>query len=488
MNTTLGSIPCSTSLCASLLNANISGITRAPTKRGYKHSSTGGLLHNEFFEASNFNKLSGAMREKYPHSMAHTQMNCTFLLLKKAKRWDSLDKGQRISFIFRLVPMEPLGSSCHQYYRKVVTTGQYPQNVDLPPVLPKNKKKPFPVPVKELRRAARMKQKKSDGGPKRPFGPPRNGLLVPELIPIAHQVFEARISLINGLSELLKVVPAHACRHCSEVHVGVVGHPFKTCQGPNYGARKSLHEWTKCHIDDILVPVESYHLFDRLRKRLTHEERFAVERIPAIVELCIQAGVDLPQYPTRRRVEPVFYMGKTLLDPEEDEEPNYTQETEANGKVNLYEPCQQSNTAPLSPEEIQILAEQTLQAWDTMRQGAKKLKRKYAVKVCGYCPEVHVGPSGHKARNCGAYKHQQRNGQHGWQGATLDDLIPPKYVWHVSDPYGPPLRTELRRFYGQAPAIVELCIQAGAAIPEEYKPTMRLDIVIPDSQEAKMVA
>lgn len=106
---------------------------------------------------------------------------------------------------------------------------------------------------------------------------------------------------------------------------------------------------------------------------------------------------------------------------------------------------------------------------------------------CGYCPEIHVGPTGHKAQNCGAHKHQQRNGQHGWQSSVLDDLIPPKYVWHVPD-VNEPLDRELRSFYGQAPAVVELCVQAGADVPEQYKPTMRLDVGIPSTiKEAEMV-
>ncbi|KAG0497829.1 hypothetical protein HPP92_002520 [Vanilla planifolia] len=112
---------------------------------------------------------------------------------------------------------------------------------------------------------------------------------------------------------------------------------------------------------------------------------------------------------------------------------------------------------------------------------------KYAVRVCGYCPEVHVGCSGHKAQNCGAHKHQQRNGQHGWQRAVLDDLIPPRFVWHVPDG-GVELQRELRSFYGQAPAVVELCVQAGMDIPEKYSSTMRLDIGIPtDLKEVEMV-
>ena len=144
--------------------------------------------------------------------------------------------------------------------------------------------------------------------------------------------------------------------------------------------------------------------------------------------------------------------------------------------------------APLNDEEKVALAEETLQAWERMRRGAKRLMRMYHVRVCGYCPEIHVGAQGHKAQNCGAHKHQQRNGQHGWQSAVLDDLIPPRFVWHVPNVNGPPLQRELRDFYGQAPAVVEMCIQAGAALPEQYKSTMRLDVGIPSTlKEAEMV-
>ena len=129
------------------------------------------------------------------------------------------------------------------------------------------------------------------------------------------------------------------------------------------------------------------------------------------------------------------------------------------------------------------LAERTLETWMTMRNGVKRLMKKYIVKVCGYCPEVHVGPKGHKVKDCGAFKHQWRAGQHGWQKATIDDFIPPKYVWHVNDLLSPRLENELKRYYGKAPAIVELCVQAGAPVPSEFKPMMRVDVVVPDITE-----
>lgn len=233
------------------------------------------------------------------------------------------------------------------------------------------------------------------------------------------------------------------------------------------------------------MPVEAFHLFDRLGRRIPHEERFAIPRIPAIVELCIQAGVDIPEYPTKRRRKPIIRIAKSeFVDADESELPD----PEGPKGTVLAEMPDSEIVAPSNEEEKILLAEETLRAWEQMRRGAKRLMKMYLVRVCGYCPEVHVGPSGHKAQNCGAFKHQQRNGQHGWQAAVLNDLIPPRYVWHVPDVNGPPLQRELRSFYGQAPAVVEMCVQAGAAVPEECRPTMRLDVGIPlNVKEAEMV-
>ena len=64
----------------------------------------------------------------------------------------------------------------------------------------------------ELRRAARERFKKSRGQPKKPVPPPKNGLIVKKLVPIAYDVLNARVTLINNLKKLLKVVNVHACR------------------------------------------------------------------------------------------------------------------------------------------------------------------------------------------------------------------------------------------------------------------------------------
>ncbi|CAM6027068.1 unnamed protein product [Sphagnum balticum] len=366
---------------------------------------------------------------------------------------------------------------------------QYPQNEDLPPVLPKRKKRPYVNPVKrgsfekKLRRRAGLV-------PVKPLVAPQNGLLVKKLIPVAHMVLGARATVLDGVGRLLKVIPVKACRACPELYVGQYGHEIRSCQGQKSSARLSQHDWIPAYLDDVFVPVEAFHLADRLAKVPTHDQRFDIDRIAAIVELCIQAGVDLPKYPTYRRTSPIKggRIGAIVEDVENsdsDMEDWMSSEDREDGDK---EKGEMERKVINDEDDLQIVAEKTLHAWDSLREGARQLMKHYPVKACGYCPEVHVGPRGHRVRLCGAFKHQWRKGQHGWQEAALDDLIPPRYVWHVRDINGPPLKNSLRNYYGQAPIIVELCLQAGAKVPEQYKPRMRLDVVIPDLDEHDMVA
>lgn len=89
---------------------------------------------------------------------------------------------------------------------------QMPQNVDLPPILPKKKKKPYPIPLKKIQQAARMDKKLAQMGIEKPLEPPKNGLIVPELVPVAHGVLDAWKVLIKGLAQLLYVIPVYGCR------------------------------------------------------------------------------------------------------------------------------------------------------------------------------------------------------------------------------------------------------------------------------------
>ncbi|KAK2984264.1 hypothetical protein RJ640_010223 [Escallonia rubra] len=362
------------------------------------------------------------------------------------------------------------------------------QNVDLPSIQPKNKKKPYPIPLKEIQHAARADKKLAQMGVEKSLEPPKNGLLVPDLIPVAYEVLDAWKILIKGLAQLLHVVPVHACSECSEVHVAQGGHSIQDCHGTTSGQRRSLHSWVKGSINDVLLPIESYHLYDPFGRRITHETRFNYDRIPAVVELCIQAGVDLPEYPSRRRTSPIRMIGRKIIDQGEFvEEPQSSRSTDLPSSiVDLDTFRALERFSPPAELEVPRIAQETLDAYEKVLWGVRKLMKKYTVKACGYCSEVHVGPWGHNAKLCGEFKHQWRDGKHGWQDAIVEEVFSPNYVWHVRDPKGPALTSSLRRYYGKAPAVVEVCMQAGARVPAKYKPMMRLDIVVPESEEARL--
>lgn len=133
-----------------------------------------------------------------------------------------------------------------------------------------------------------------------------------------------------------------------------------------------------------------------------------------------------------------------------------------------------------------VCAELGMEALEKLRHGVNILMEKYAVKTCGYCCEVQVGPKGHRVRQCKAYKHQMRDGQHDWQEATFDDVFPPVYVWHVPKQHNTVLVGSLKRYYGKLPALVELFAQGGAGVGENYRGMMRDDIVIPSLDEERL--
>ncbi|KAM0940196.1 putative APO domain-containing protein [Dioscorea sansibarensis] len=351
---------------------------------------------------------------------------------------------------------------------------------DVPRPGKKGERKPYPTPMKELIRRAKEEKRIRQENPCRMLEhPPENGLLVPDLIEVARQVYHARASLLHSLSLLIDgdtAIPVKKCRFCSEIHIGRFGHEIRSCEGRKSGSRNSIHVWRRGGIRDVIGFPYCYHLYDRVCKpRVGHKERFGIQRLPAIVELCIQAGLNLPDYPTKRRTKPVYSMEGRIVD---------------------FEPDNENKALDPPPEQYRFKEESTtselsvtaLESWFEMRSGAMKLMKKYSVVTCGYCTEVQVGPKGHKVRMCKAAKHQFRGGLHAWQEATIDDLIIPNYVWHARDLDGPPLANEMKRYHGKAPAIVELCVQAGAPVPNQYASMMRLDVVPPDLDEYDLVA
>ncbi|CAI7731120.1 unnamed protein product [Closterium sp. NIES-53] len=356
----------------------------------------------------------------------------------------------------------------------------------------------------------------------------------------------------------------HPPRLCPEVSIARHPHAIRNCKGPklhNRSGSPGSHEWAPATPSDILPVIESFHLPDRLRPRVPHEARFDVERIPAVIELCVQAGVDLPGLRTVRRTDPVqttrpgtsrawvaglegesesgvfnrgAYKGdegdvvKAILEMAEmealgaevvwDEGSQGKMRGGAGGWRGVMEEGggrmerrleRRSNTevgwkekgkgeeeekggvdgegAAEGEGSVREVAEEALREWEEVREGVERVMGKYPVMVCGYCPEVHVGAAGHKVRLCNASKQQWRHGQHGWQPAALSDLLPPVPVYHMRHPSGPPLLHELRPFYGRVPALLELCVQAGAPVPDKWRRHFRLDVAIPDVNDVDNV-
>ncbi|XVE72192.1 hypothetical protein DITRI_Ditri11bG0019300 [Diplodiscus trichospermus] len=264
------------------------------------------------------------------------------------------------------------------------------------------------------------------------------------MIPVAQEVLKARELLFQGVSTLIKLFPVLACKFCPEVYIGEKGHLIQTCCGYKRIGKNRVHEWVHGGLKDILVPVEAFHLHNMFQGVIKHQQRFDFERVPAIVELCLQAGADLT-----------------------DENLNSSTLGEFYGDV--------SGIESLSHDDLRVVANGTLRAWETLRSGVKKLLLVYPAKVCEYCSEVHVGPSGHRARLCGVFRYESWRGVHFWKKAKVDDLVPPKIVWRRR-PHDPiVLLNEGRDYYGHAPAVVDLCSKAGAFIPAKYSCMMKLN-------------
>lgn len=76
----------------------------------------------------------------------------------------------------------------------------------------KSERKPYPTPMKTLIRRAKEERAARKAQPCRLLEhPPENGLLVPQLVAVAHQVHQARESLLLGVSKLLQVLPLQRC-------------------------------------------------------------------------------------------------------------------------------------------------------------------------------------------------------------------------------------------------------------------------------------
>lgn len=118
---------------------------------------------------------------------------------------------QGISIELRLHLTSRLALSKERRSLPFVVRNEHPQNADAPKQYTRREKKPFPVPIVDLRRASRERVKNNKDKPRRPMPPPKNGMVVKSLVPLAYKVYNARIRLINNLHRLMKVVRVNAC-------------------------------------------------------------------------------------------------------------------------------------------------------------------------------------------------------------------------------------------------------------------------------------
>ncbi|KAE8668963.1 APO protein 4 [Hibiscus syriacus] len=243
---------------------------------------------------------------------------------------------------------------------------------------------------------------------------------VPGMIPAAEEVLKARELLFQGVFTLLKRLPIVACKFCPKVYIGEKGHLIQTCHGYRRIGKNRVHEWVHGGLNDMLVPVEAFHLHNMFQGAIKHQQRFNFERVPAIVELCMEAGADVTH-------------------------------------------------------EILRSANGTFKAWETLRSGVKKLLMVYPAKVCKHCSEVHIGPSGHQALLCGVFRYESWRGSHYWMKAKVNEVVPPKMVWRRRPQYPKVLLNEDRDYYGHAPAVVDLCSKADAIVPSKYQCMMKVN-------------
>ncbi|CAI0558831.1 unnamed protein product [Linum tenue] len=354
---------------------------------------------------------------------------------------------------------------------------------ELPRKLKRSERKPWVTSVNELKRKARLEREEKQSAREQILRPPENGLLVKELIPVAHQVYAATAELLSCASNVAKTLALYSCSVCGEVHVGHTPHKIRTCDGVG-SLKNKEHRWMKGGVEQILPQVESFHLYDRLGRAVSHDEQLIVDRIPAVVELCVQGDVNIPEYPTRRRTFPAYSVAGRIIDFER----RFPKEEDTPGKDINTSGFWEKRKYPVDVTEPAEVAIRGMESWEVMRSGIRKLVSEYAVHTCGYCPEIQVGPKGHRVRNCQAFKHQMRDGQHAWQEATVDDLAPPVYVWHVRDLNSrEPMANDLRRYYAMLPAVVELFAQAGGRVSGgDCASLMREDVAVPELEEMKL--
>lgn len=129
---------------------------------------------------------------------------------------------QHLSLKNRRIPPNLFGlSPFHHSFTQIAKKLEYdgapdPPYVDLPkPRERESNRKPYPTPMKILIQRAKEKRVARKAQPCRMLEhPPDNGLLVPDLVHVAHDVYLAWKLLRSGILRLVEAIPIQRCRCC----------------------------------------------------------------------------------------------------------------------------------------------------------------------------------------------------------------------------------------------------------------------------------
>lgn len=85
--------------------------------------------------------------------------------------------------------------------------------VDYPRKLKKHERKPMVTSMNELKRQARVAKRLRQNVQEITLRAPENGLLVRELVPVAHEVYATREELFACVSAVSERIPIYSCRY-----------------------------------------------------------------------------------------------------------------------------------------------------------------------------------------------------------------------------------------------------------------------------------
>lgn len=81
-----------------------------------------------------------------------------------------------------------------------------------PQKLKNSEKKPWVTDINEVKHRSRLEKQERRVVRETTLKPPENGLLVKELVPVAHDVLAARTRLLSCVSRVSESIPIYVCR------------------------------------------------------------------------------------------------------------------------------------------------------------------------------------------------------------------------------------------------------------------------------------